>query len=330
MHVIRCRNVNDALPQGVEYLLRTGLEVIVRGQKTLESPVPVCTRYERPRERVLFDPIRDANPFFHFFESLWILAGRNDVEYLEQFNSKIHQFSDNGLTFHGAYGHRLRFPYTPTQNHTDQLREVVERLKKDPTTRQAVMQIWMPYDLVAVTKDPPCNLTVHFLARGGYLNMTVFCRSNDIVWGAYGANVVQFSVIQEFVASACGLQVGIYNQISDSYHGYSEREDWGKLTRKGSNDYHGLPRNDYQEIGIDPYPMVLHPDVFLRECGEFVKDRWTAIDATNPFFRGVALPMYNAWIAHKETKLGLIPLMKCEATDWREAGAEWLRRRGES
>jgi hypothetical protein len=188
----------------------------------------------------------------------------------------------------------------------------------------------MPYDLVAVTKDPPCNLTVHFLARNGSLNMTVFCRSNDIIWGAYGANVVQFSVIQEFIASACGLQVGIYNQISDSYHGYCEREDWGKLTRPGSNDYHGLPQDDYREIGIDPYRMVLHPDLFLQECETFVADHRTAMDAINPFFREVALPMYEAWIAHKETKLGLVPLTHCKATDWREAGAAWLRRRGES
>jgi hypothetical protein len=73
-------------------------------------------------ERVLFDSVRDANPFFHFMEALWILAGRSDVEWLAQWLPSIADYSDDGVSFHGAYGMRL--------NTHGQLTQVIERLQQ--------------------------------------------------------------------------------------------------------------------------------------------------------------------------------------------------------
>ena len=75
MKVIHARNVNDAVVKGAELLKAGGLTQDSRAGGTLEYPEPVCTVYERPLERVLFDAIRDANPFFHLMEALWMLAG---------------------------------------------------------------------------------------------------------------------------------------------------------------------------------------------------------------------------------------------------------------
>jgi hypothetical protein len=47
--------------------------------KVLVSQTPVVTCYSAPTQRVLFSPMRDANPFFHLMEALWMLAGRDDV-----------------------------------------------------------------------------------------------------------------------------------------------------------------------------------------------------------------------------------------------------------
>jgi hypothetical protein len=46
-----------------------------RAGDVLVAPHPVMSVTSIPTERVLFDPARDANPFFHLFESLWMLAG---------------------------------------------------------------------------------------------------------------------------------------------------------------------------------------------------------------------------------------------------------------
>ena len=70
MKVIQARNVNDALVKGAQLMKSGGQAQASRAGGTLEYPEPVCTVYERPLERVLFDAVRDANPFFHLMESL--------------------------------------------------------------------------------------------------------------------------------------------------------------------------------------------------------------------------------------------------------------------
>ena len=108
MKTIHARNVNEALVLGIQALAESGKAYPSRNGDMIEYPGPVTTTYLRPTERVLFEPLRDANPFLHFFESLWMLAGRDDVAYLTQFVKRFKEFSDDGKTFNGAYGHRWR------------------------------------------------------------------------------------------------------------------------------------------------------------------------------------------------------------------------------
>ena len=39
----------------------------------------------KPHRRILHNKDRDANPFFHLMEALWMWAGRNDAKFLSQF-----------------------------------------------------------------------------------------------------------------------------------------------------------------------------------------------------------------------------------------------------
>jgi hypothetical protein len=47
------------------------IEAKTRGQRRLQYPMPIVTTYQNPRERVLFDAVRDANPYFHHDNSIW-------------------------------------------------------------------------------------------------------------------------------------------------------------------------------------------------------------------------------------------------------------------
>src|SRR4051812_37796218 len=78
VRVIDVDNVNQAWPLAVRLLQSEGVPRESRYGPVLEHPEPVTTVYRKPWQRVLFDEVRDANPFFHFFESLWMLGGRND------------------------------------------------------------------------------------------------------------------------------------------------------------------------------------------------------------------------------------------------------------
>ena len=251
---IRVRNVCQALAVGVRSM-RAGIDgqepavVAPRGQATLEWYEPVLTIFERPRERVLFSEVRDANPFFHFFEALWMLAGRNDVWFVEQFNRRMKEFSDDGISFYGAYGYRWRnyFGY-------DQLQVLVQLLQQ-ADTRRGVLTMWdakdlkytIPYDgRQGVSKDIPCNTHIYFKVRDGKLRVTVCNRSNDILWGLYGANAVHFSMLQEYIADKLALDCAPLHILSDSYHVYTSGVG-GALWQQVSD-----PRNT-KDLGRDLY-----------------------------------------------------------------------------
>jgi len=183
----------------------------------------------------MFWPERDANPFFHLYEALWMLAGRNDVAPLERYVKKSIDYSDDGKTLHGAYGYRWRREFSHYCRRTgvkdDQLEVIASRLKENPEDRRCVLQMWdTRIDLDRQGKDVPCN-TIATFQRGieGELNLVVFNRSNDIIWGCYGANVVQFSFLLEYMAAWIGCPIGTYTQVSVNWHAY-DNEVWKQVS----------------------------------------------------------------------------------------------------
>ncbi len=329
MQVITARNVNDAWMKAKVLLVNNHTVRPSRVGEVWEAPFPVTTVYTHPRERVLFDPVRNANPYFHFFEGLWMLAGHKDVEFVAQFVKRMREFSDDGEVFHGAYGYRWRHHFDmyggAEDGFADQLTKIVRMLKANPNERRAVLMAWDPtIDLDRPEiKDIPCNVCAFFKVREGALTMTVNCRSNDIVWGALGSNVVHFSMLQEYVAAMAGYPVGSYWQVSDSWHAYTER--WEPF---GGNNAHTNPNGDPYTVGaVAPYPMVQVPEAWDDDLR-----RWFAgnqLGFENSFFPEVVLPMADAWNCQKmgEFHSALIALHYCKATDWRKACAEWIYRK---
>ena len=181
-NVIRARNVNGAYHDALWLMNSVGQPYMSRNGGAMRAPGPVITEYTHPTERVLFDPKRDANPFFHLMEAIWMFAGRDDIEFVAKFNSTIGQFSDDGVVLRGAYGYRWRHWF----GH-DQITWVISLLKHEPTTRRAIINMWdARRDIEAVVagiRDVPCNTAIYFSVDNGRLDMTVTNRSNDIIWG---------------------------------------------------------------------------------------------------------------------------------------------------
>lgn len=353
MEVIRTRNVNDALVSGVELLKARGLQQDSRGGMTIEFPEPVCTVYDKPLERVLFDKERDANPFFHLMEAFWMLAGRRDVAWLVRFNKRMATYTDDGDPdhFNAAYGYRWRQEFK-LEHHkgpsaTDQLNTIVELLRADPDSRRAVLQIWSAgKDLKGGGRDCACNTQAMFKLRDKQLHMLVTNRSNDVIWGCYGANAVQFSMLLEYMAARIGVSPGTYRQMSDSYHAY---EDTWEKVKDIAERYEGDP---YERGEVKVYPLVKDKASFDAEMLRWVASslpdadvggapledlsfsEWSAQSSSwrNPYFHEVATPIHNAWFAYKRKDRDAANqwLDRCAATDWQRAGREWLQRRGAS
>src|SRR5690606_37720958 len=183
MWTFDCRNVNDAYARLSHYIMSRGIRLDSRNGATMTAPGPVLVRFRQPYERVLFDEARDANPTFHLMEAVWMLAGARDVAFVEHYNKNMRTFSDDGVVFNAAYGHRWRHYFGQ-----DQLLTVVGLLRANPNDRRAIISMWDAHaDLDSDSKDVPCNLQI--LPRlvdepdiGKALEFTITNRSNDLVW----------------------------------------------------------------------------------------------------------------------------------------------------
>lgn len=334
MHVIHARNVNDAWYKAIGYMEIAGVGSGSRNGDVAVVPWPVTTVYACPTERVLLDPVRDANPFFHLFEALWMLAGRDDATFLDLFVSDFSaRFAqDNGIQ-HGAYGKRWRgwFGNVDIKGPIDQIEEVVDLLRVNKFDRQAVIQMWDPdADLGYVgLKDRPCNQNVMLRADRGALDITVTCRSNDIVYGCYGANAVHFSVLQEYLAARIGIPVGTYTQVSNNWHLYDWAKDKVEIGSAAENaGRHGWPMvENYGYPGT--YPLVAAPDAFDDELHEFLHAPTVEGHWHNPFFGNVAAPLWEANLRRRDKDWtgALAVASRCHAPDWRAGAVEWLQRR---
>jgi len=329
MHTISARNVNEGWAIAKLHIWQHGQRTESRAGPVYRLPEPLAVRFEVPRERVLFDPARNANPFFHLMEALWMLGGRDDVAWVAQFNSRMSDFSDDGVILHGAYGHRWRQHFQQDQLFGED--GVVKLLQRDPGTRRAVLQMWDPVaDQFAAAhggRDVPCNLSVVFARRDEGLCMTVFNRSNDLAWGLFGANAVHMSVLQEVVAAAVGCGVGWYEQVTADAHAYEDH--WSAPLPDGTvATYPGMTEYDPYLLGeVRAAPLVRDLEPWLDDLGAFLSDRWEQAVYSDPFFVNVARPMRRAWMMRRANPdLAAEMAAGITAGDWRRACGEWLAR----
>lgn len=230
-------NVNEALLVLSQHLLSEGAVVDSRAGMTKEMTFQHFT-LNYPLEREILVPGRKANLAAQIAETMWVLSGRADVEWLSAYLPRAADFSDDGETWRAGYGPRLRRwwghdPRTAASNtYVDQLRQVVRLLNEDATTRRAVMSLWDPASDYTSSKDIPCNNWLHFLARDGVLDLHVAIRSNDLIWGWSGINQFEWSVLLEIVADYAHLKPGRIHYAVSSLHMYDRH--WDKADQYGT------------------------------------------------------------------------------------------------
>lgn len=362
MDIIYARNVNEAFSRGLERLIFLGRKEQSRVGDVLVMPTPVVTVYNAPWERVLFNETRDANPFFHLMESVWMLAGHRDAVWLDRYVRNFSErFAEDNGEMHGAYGYRWRQHFG---DRMDQFQGVAELLRKDPTTRRAVLAMWDPVvDLNLPRRDLPCNTHVYFRARkpdeseliqskthkGLVLDITVCNRSNDAVMGAYGANAVHMSVMGEVIAGLAGMRLGRYYQQSNNFHIYERDLDKFNLdtTYYASNFYIGHTDNKYplqaQLIcgdSDDPAELQAEAKRVLVDCRDFCEaldqpdrelDLLLAEQAKSRWFRETVIPMqisHDLYRAGKRKEaLSYLGNRMSHLSDWSAAGQSWIQRR---
>jgi len=170
-------------------------------------------------------------------EAVQLIGGfaRPDLLTRASVNFQRYIEEDDGR-FHGAYGSRI----------THQVSCAVNKLKRDPSSRQAVVTLWDPWlDNQPGKKDYPCTVFLQFEVSpyDGRLEMNVVMRSND-AWLGLPYDLFQFAQLQLCVARALDLPPGRYRHTALSMHLY-ERDMAAaqQVVSQGltSNIHFGLP-----------------------------------------------------------------------------------------
>jgi thymidylate synthase len=349
MHIVSSEYVDQALVRGLRGLTDYGSWQTSRAGEVLVAPWPVITVNRRPMNRVSFSPLRDANPFFHLMEALWMLEGRNDATWLDQFVGDFSsRFAEADGHSHGAYGFRWRahFELEGGGGWPDQLEKAIKLLKVNPEDRRVVIAMWDPVaDLGADKRDIPCNTHIYLRVRtehhkvgsGGVeplmvdqderlLDLSVSCRSNDAVWGAHGANAVHFSVLQEYLAARIGVGIGAFYQFSNNYHVY--RPIYEKLWPKINQQEGTADSFNWYATG-SPTPIVTVPDDFDTDLSVFFEKDWEYCSYNNSFFGQVAAPLRQSYVSWRagNFELACRQIFEAPVCDWTVAAQEWYNRR---
>lgn len=345
---LNVRNVNDGLSVALSTLFTLGSERPSRNGPVLAFSEPVATTYSHPTERVLFSPLRNANPTFHLMEALWMIAGRNDVAFPATFVKNMRNYSDDDKTFWGAYGYRWRNFFG-----WDQIAAAITELRTNPQSRRVVVSMWNgmgmneargngpswidahdPDFIVGQTggKDVPCNTHIYFDRRDGNLNMTVCCRSNDIIWGCYGANAVHMSFLQEYMAAAIDCPVGWYTQISNDLHMYLNNTSVEKARALSREAWEV---NGYRRGWVTPTPLLSGEEIIEDLADDietmfFVFDKNKSVHAIldesyeTRFMYGTVVPMLQAWLYRKTPASAEEACSRIQGLDWKAAMFQWV------
>ncbi|MBT9473842.1 MAG: thymidylate synthase [Pseudomonadota bacterium] len=255
----RYRNISCATVGGFEAVLRDGKAVDVRGEATREL-LGRGTLIERPDERFPFLPGRLGDPFALVAETLWVLAGRNDIEWLGHYLPRAAAYADNGRVWRAGYGPRLR-----NWNGVDQLMEVYRLLEADRTSRRGVMSLFDPATDFGNSKDIPCNNWLSWLIRDDELLLNVAVRSNDAMWGFSGINAFEWSVLQEVLASWLGVKAGPVYFLASSFHLYER----GDHLKRAADVVAHFPRRTPYELGVETPRFAVPPAQFDRALADW-------------------------------------------------------------
>lgn len=209
--VIEIENGVNGYVDLVRHVLDNGTEVAPRGMKTREiedAVIFIDDIYHTLPLRVG----RGTVPGIGAVEACQLLSGTSFPSTVIAVGPQFKNYTEDNGIFHGAYGLRTDGQYDA----------VIDKLKNDSDSRQAVVTIWNPeYDNQPQKRDYPCTVLHQFRIRNNKLNMSVYMRSND-VWLGAAYDFFQFTQVQIALASVLGIEPGKYAHHVGSLHIYEQ------------------------------------------------------------------------------------------------------------
>lgn len=150
-------------------------------------------------------------------EILWIMQKQSNVT--AELGSKIwDEWTGPDGTIGKAYGYQVG---RPTRGFSNQVEYVLETLKKDPSNRQCVINLWNVSELDEMNLVPCCYSSVWSIIDSR-LNCMLVQRSSDYPVGV-PFDTTQYAVLTHLFARHLGVLPGILTHVMADSHIYENQ-----------------------------------------------------------------------------------------------------------
>lgn len=204
-------------------------------------------------------------------ELIWFLRGDTNIAYLKEHGVSIwDEWADADGNLGPVYGQQWRAWPTADGHVVDQIRWVVDEIKRNPDSRRLIVSAWNVGELPKMALMP-CHSLFQFYVADGKLSCQLYQRSGDIFLGV-PFNIASYALLTHMVAQVCGLGVGDFVHTLGDAHLYSNHVEQARLQL--TREPRPLPRlmlnpevrvlEDfrYEDIAIEgyaPHPAIKAP-----------------------------------------------------------------------
>ena len=168
-------------------------------------------------DKVVTTPERKFNTDYAEYEWNWYLKGDRDASEIAE-RAKIwkQMMVPDTTEANSNYGYFWKL--------NDQLQRAITELRFNPESRRAIVVHYDINELDRYKYDTPCNDVLNFYIKNGKLELTVFARSIDLVYG-FCNDQYTFAKLMEMVAYQLEIDVGEMHWMVNNLHSYQRHYD---------------------------------------------------------------------------------------------------------
>jgi len=188
--------------------------IIIRGEDFANTKAVFNASFflVNPLDKIVTTQQRKFNADYAEYEWNWYRSGNRDATEISE-RAKIwkQMMGPNTTEVNSNYGYFW--------NKNNQLDRVIEDLKTNKETRRAIVVHYDINELDRYKYDTPCNDVLNFYIKDGKLELTVFARSIDLVFG-FCNDQYTFAKLMEYVSEQTGYPVGSMHWFITNLHIY--------------------------------------------------------------------------------------------------------------